>query len=372
MVGLAMLLLIITMPAQKGKVTDRLSVAPINWIEIDRVENKYLLSAGADSEIHIYDIEEQPVNKKIWKIPSIARVAKKDRQKFGVSSVAWYPFDTGMFISSSFDNTINVWDTNLMKSACTFDLEEKVFSQSISPIASHCLVAGASADPRVRLCDLRSGAFTHSLTGHHGSVMAAQWSTRYEHMLITGGSDCTIRVWDIRKAAAYIMSLDQYNTENGDPLSSTNQAHNRPINGLAFSPDGFYILSLGMDEKIRLWDAYTGRNTLVNYGSHLRNRSNLTIKPLVVNERIWPPLIFVPSDDHQVLAFDMLDGRLVKRLRGAYGRVTSVDKRPGKEELYSASKDQEILVWEAPRPDTEKNDKTPEAEMDAWSSDDED
>jgi hypothetical protein len=35
-----------------------------------------LLSAGADSEIHIYDIEEQPVNKKIWRIRSIARVAK--------------------------------------------------------------------------------------------------------------------------------------------------------------------------------------------------------------------------------------------------------------------------------------------------------
>lgn len=39
---------------------------------------------------------------------------RKNRQKFGVSSVAWYPFDTGMFISSSFDNTVNVWDTNTM------------------------------------------------------------------------------------------------------------------------------------------------------------------------------------------------------------------------------------------------------------------
>ncbi|KAI8576050.1 hypothetical protein K450DRAFT_258644 [Umbelopsis ramanniana AG] len=342
--------------------------APINWIEIDRVEKKYLLSAGADSQIHIYDIEE-PVHTKLWKIPSIARVEKKNRQKFGVSSVAWYPFDTGMFISSSFDNTVNVWDTNTMTPACTFDLEEKVFSQAISPIAYHSLVAGASADPRVRLCDLRSGAFTHSLTGHNGSVMAVQWSTRYEHMLVTGGTDCTIRVWDIRKAAACIMSLDQYNTEDADPLSSTNQAHNRPINGLAFSSDGLHIISLGMDEKIRLWDAYTGQNTLVNYGPHLRNRSRTTIKPLIVDNGIWPPLIFIPSDDHQVLAFDMLDGSLVKRLRGSYGRVTSVDKRPGREELYSASKDQEILVWEAPRKDSELIDRRPEAEMDAWSSD---
>ena len=144
-------------------------------------------------------------------------------------------------------------------------------------------------------------------------------------------TDCTIRIWDVRKAAACIMSLDQYNTEDSDPLSPTNQAHNRPINGLAFSTDGFHIISLGMDEKIRLWDAYTGRNTLVNYGPHLRNRSRTTIKPLIVDESVWPPLVFVPSDDHQLLAFDMLDGRLVKRLRGSYGRVTSVDKRPGKE-----------------------------------------
>jgi DNA excision repair protein ERCC-8 len=41
-------------------------------------------------------------------------IIRKYRQKFGVSSVAWYPFDTGMFISSSFDNTVNVWDTNTM------------------------------------------------------------------------------------------------------------------------------------------------------------------------------------------------------------------------------------------------------------------
>lgn len=38
-----------------------------------------------------------------------------DRHKYSVTSVTWYPFDTGMFVTSSYDTTIKVWDTNSMK-----------------------------------------------------------------------------------------------------------------------------------------------------------------------------------------------------------------------------------------------------------------
>ena len=38
-----------------------------------------------------------------------------DRHKYAVTSVSWFPFDTGMFVTSSYDTTIKVWDTNEMK-----------------------------------------------------------------------------------------------------------------------------------------------------------------------------------------------------------------------------------------------------------------
>lgn len=36
------------------------------------------------------------------------------RHAYSVSTVGWFPFDTGMFVSSSYDKTIQVWDTNAM------------------------------------------------------------------------------------------------------------------------------------------------------------------------------------------------------------------------------------------------------------------
>lgn len=72
----------------------------------------------------------------------------------------------------------------------------------MSSIASHSLVAckhscdenmylilviAAADEPRIRLCDLTSGAFTHSLTGHRGYVLSCVWSTNQEYILYSGG-----------------------------------------------------------------------------------------------------------------------------------------------------------------------------------------
>lgn len=158
--------------------------------------------------------------------------------------------------------------------------------------------------------------------------------------------DGTVRVWDIRRAAPCLMSLDQHNTPNNDPLSETNSAHGRGVNGLAFSSDGLYLITLGLDEKIRLWDTFSGRNMLVNYGAHWRNRFKSYMQSTASSSDVWPPLLYVPSDDHQVLVFELLTGKLSRRLKGAYGRVTCVERRPIFQELYSGSNDCEILVWE--------------------------
>lgn len=41
-------------------------------------------------------------------------------------------------------------------------------------------------------------------------------------------------------------------------------AHNGSVNGLSFTSDGLYLASFGSDNAMRLWNAYTGKNTLVS------------------------------------------------------------------------------------------------------------
>lgn len=136
-----------------------------------------------------------------------------------------------------------------------------------------------------------------------------------------------------------------------DPLSDTNIAHGKGINGLSVTKDGRYLVSLGLDEKIRLWDTQTGHNTFVNYGSTWRNRFKLALEPTTSSSDVWPPLLYIPSDDRQVLVYRLLDGVLIKRLKGHYGRVTCVEKREAYQEYYSGSNGGEILIWEPPMQD---------------------
>ncbi|KAI9275939.1 WD40-repeat-containing domain protein [Phascolomyces articulosus] len=129
------------------------------------------------------------------------------------------------------------------------------------------------------------------------------------------------------------MSLDQHNTDSSDPLADKNKVHGAGSNGLCFSGDSERLITLDLDEKIRMWDAYTGRNTLY-------------MEATVPGSDVCPLLLYVPSDDQQVLVYELNTGRLSRRLKGVYGRVTCVEKRASHQELYSGSMDCEILVWE--------------------------
>lgn len=159
----------------------------------------------------------------------------------------------------------------------------------MSSIAQHCLIAAATSDPNVRLCDLRTGGATHSLVGgssiicqlytfqgwhakltagHKREVLSCQWSPRDEYILATGSSDCTIRIWDVRKAKPCLYSLDQHSTGKtvtSGQFNSTVTAHSGKINGLKFTGDGLFLVSAGHDEKVRVWDILNhGKNLLVS------------------------------------------------------------------------------------------------------------
>ena len=131
--------------------------------------------------------------------------------------------------------------------------------------------------------------------GHqHGFVIPVRWSPKQPYLLASGGSDGTVRLWDVRRGKACLASLDQHNTasrEKGGWLTSTNRAHGGVVNGLEFTSDGLHLVTIGHDEKMLVWDLEGGLNTLVpslirdgyscqvSYGPVIRNQHRMEVLP---------------------------------------------------------------------------------------------
>lgn len=121
---------------------------------------------------------------------------------------------------------------------------------------------------------MASGAFSHTLLGHTAEVTSLDWSPTNEYHLVSGSADRTLRVWDIRRAGSFML-LDQYNQVeplvntkyvNVDEMRSKRDvtAHDASITCVAWINYGMNIISSGADKKMKLWDARTGKNSLVS------------------------------------------------------------------------------------------------------------
>jgi len=130
-----------------------------------------------------------------------------------ISCVAWFPSDTGLFLTGAADNRLLTWDTARFSPAYAFAMDARVLSVAVSPCAGrHNLVAVGTEDPRVRLVDLATAGHAHTLVGHRDAVVAIAWHPTSEFVLTSGGRDGSIRVWDVRRsgATAQLAALDQH------------------------------------------------------------------------------------------------------------------------------------------------------------------
>lgn len=63
---------------------------------------------------------------------------------------------------------------HMLQVALQFNMPGKVYAIAMSTIATtHMLVAAGTEDERVRLCDLATGACTHTLSGHRGTFLTS-------------------------------------------------------------------------------------------------------------------------------------------------------------------------------------------------------
>jgi DNA excision repair protein ERCC-8 len=311
--------------------------------------------------------------------------------RFGITCLSYYPFDSLAFLSSSFDGALKLYDSTTLAPAASFPLIEDedgaagnraVYAHAMSPIAQHLLVACATRGPAVRLVDLRSGARSQALAGHAGSVLAVAWSPVDEHVLASGGGDGTVRLWDVRRSAGQLQTLDlERSTDDhrghaaGGGAKGRAIAHAGPVNGLVWTEDGRHLLSAGHDERLRVWRMPAGTNTLANFGPLVKNKSLSRVSPVLVPTSLadYGGDLLLFASDKEILMFELFDGVLVRRLRAASSMAPSSEPERARRapnarqikdlawrshsvEFHSAHTDGSIRAWKPPDDDTSDED----------------
>ncbi|KAK6939723.1 WD40 repeat [Dillenia turbinata] len=357
----------------------------VNSLQVDLTEGRYLLSGASDTSAVVYDIQQAT------DYEGSGLVAKHRPLLVAL----WYPIDTGVFITGSYDHFINVWDTNITQVIVNFKMPGKVYRTAMSSLTmSHMLIAAGTEDVQVRLCDIASGAFAHTLSD---GMMTVEWSTSSEWVLMTGGCDGAIRFWTsdvldaqlgrhptllqratVNKAStlksssagqsssmktrAPLRKIANENVSKQLPFprlltqvkgymkqrphsgllscQDSATAHHGAVTGLKVTEDGMCLLSAGSDSRLKLWNVESGFNTVVNFGT-VRLQTGKMIQ-LVTTQDL--SLVFVPCMT-AVKAFNVLSGKTSMTFRGHHENVNCCWFSSQDQELYTGGNDRQILVW---------------------------
>lgn len=350
--------------------------ASVNTLAIDPIYRRYLLSGSSDSTIKLWDLESPDILKQDGivqhKYKPVHSFPRKSVHTFGVTKLKWWP-DNGMFLSSSYDFKLNLYDANAMEIAHSFKLGSRVIDFEFDPsgrtsTVACCLDGGVGG---VKILDIRTLSDTQNLGGGGvsmggvGYMSSCAFSPRDPNLCIGAAVDGSCYGWDIRSSEKHLFELDMnltsanFDTKTTKPNKKRNilksKAHHNNINSMLFTPNGATLVTLGNDEKLRTWDMCTYPkpiNNSINFGPLLRNKAkqrvDMCLSPMFETDISF---LWVPSDSDEILVYRLEDGSLVSRLtRGrnnklGYRSYSIACSGGSKVRYYSGCKDGNISVW---------------------------
>lgn len=292
----------------------------VNCLSLDPIDGRYLLSGGADGGLCIHDLYSD-LGKTKRTCKAICKLSKHEAHIFSVSSVHWYPCDTGLFTSSGMDGTLRIWDTNALQQVDLVRLSDLIFCHHVE-VAQPNLLAVGFKKPWVVLADMRTGKACQQLRGHAASALAVRWNPHTPNLLASGSRDGSVILWDVRSARTCLATL---------------QGHKGGTTAMTFLPDGLQLLTMGRDGRVKLWDV--AKCTLS------RAHSGLACCMSPTQMSATQEVALLPSG-HCLLFMNLVRKEPLQALSGAhFGQANCVLICGDTLEAFSGANDRTILWW---------------------------
>eukprot|EP00003_Mantamonas_plastica_P018146 TRINITY_DN2978_c0_g1_i1.p1 TRINITY_DN2978_c0_g1~~TRINITY_DN2978_c0_g1_i1.p1 ORF type:complete len:549 (-),score=211.39 TRINITY_DN2978_c0_g1_i1:42-1529(-) len=163
----------------------------------------------------------------------------------------------------------------------------------------------------------------HIWTGHTKGVSRIRWFPKYGHILMSGGLDGDIKLWDL------------YNTRG---CMATINGHSKGIRDVVWNDSGENILSCSYDTSVKLWDTETCKV--------VQKMTNGKVPICCVFHPELSHVVLAGTQDHRIMQYDTRSGKVINDYDRHLKAVNSVTFVNHNQQFMTTSDDQTIRVFE--------------------------